>query len=79
MKANVTGVTVERVKGGFRVCGTVSVPIRVNGVDLASDALPFCITVKDSTIKRALMAVRDEWRRFYKRVRSWANEDGQNE
>ena len=67
MSPNVKVSSVERVPGGFRVCGTVD----VDGAGNPIPAVPVCVVIRDSWIKRALLAVRDEAKRFAKKLAKW--------
>lgn len=73
MKANVSGVTVERVDGGFRVCGMIVVNSKYFGDDgkAGKAVYPVCVMVPDSGIRKALQDVPAELHRFAKRVKGW--------
>lgn len=61
---NVESVTLKRVKGGWRVCGTLSVT--VGEMPMHHDV---CYVIKDSMLRRAGRDVRAEAGRVSKRIR----------
>lgn len=67
MIPNVKIDSVSRVKGGTRICGTIDVDGPLGPIP----GYPVCVVLKDSLLKRAVLAARDEARRFAKRVAGW--------